>query len=81
MNLARGSTELCEDDGHLAYRRPMMKVRIEVTTDELEDMGCDSVDELAARLREQLDSGIVGEAGEAVSDWLVSYELTAKLAG
>lgn len=44
-------------------------------------MGCDSVDELAARLREQLDSGIVGEAGEAVSDWLVSYELTAKLAG
>ena len=37
-----------------------MKVRIEVTTDELEDMGCDSVDELAARLREQLDSGIVG---------------------
>jgi len=58
-----------------------MKVRIEVTTDELEDMGCDSVDELAARLREQLDSGIVGEAGEAGSDWLVSYELTAKLAG
>ena len=58
-----------------------MKVRIEVTTDELEDMGCDSVDELAARLREQLDSGIVGEAGEAVSDWLVSYELTAKLEG
>ena len=58
-----------------------MKVRIEVTTDELEDMGCDSVDELAARLREQMDSGIVGEAGEAGSDWLVSYELTAKLAG
>ncbi|RAU36383.1 hypothetical protein [Pseudomonas sp. RIT411] len=57
----------------------MMKVRIEVTTDELEDMGCDSVDELAARLREQLDSGIVGEAGEAGSDWLVSYELTAEL--
>ncbi|WP_171991228.1 hypothetical protein [Pseudomonas oryzihabitans] len=48
-----------------------MKVRIEVTTDELEEMGCDSVDELAARLREQLDSGIVGEAGEAGSDWLV----------
>lgn len=57
-----------------------MKVRIEVTTDELDDMGCDSVDELAARLREQLDSGIVGEAGEAGSDWLVSYKLTAKLA-
>ncbi len=58
-----------------------MKVRIEVTADELEDMGCDSVEELAARLREQLDSVIVGEAGEAGSDWLVSYELTAKLAG
>ncbi len=58
-----------------------MKVPIEVTVDELEDMGCDSVEELAARLREQLDSGIVGEAGEAGSDWLVSYELTAKLAG
>lgn len=58
-----------------------MKVRIEVTTDELEDMGCDSVEELAARLLEQLDSGIVGEAGEAGSDWLVTYELTAKLAG
>lgn len=29
-----------------------MKVRIEVTADELEDMGCDSVEELAARLRE-----------------------------
>ena len=58
-----------------------MKVRIEVTADELEDMGCDSVEELAARLREQLDSGAVGDAGEAGSDWLVSYELTAKLAG
>jgi len=56
-----------------------MKVRIEVTTDELEDMGCDSVEELAARLREQLDTGIVGDAGEAGCDWLVSYELTAKL--
>lgn len=56
-----------------------MKVRIEVTTDELEDMGCDSVEELAARLREQLDSGVVGDAGEAGIDWLVSYELTAKL--
>ncbi|WP_173150413.1 MULTISPECIES: hypothetical protein [Pseudomonas] len=56
-----------------------MKVRIEVTTDELGDMGCDSVEELAARLREQLDSGVVGDAGEAGSDWLVAYELTANL--
>lgn len=56
-----------------------MKVRIEVTTDELEDMGCDSVEELEARLREQLDSGVVGDAGDAGSDWLVSYELTANL--
>ncbi|WP_273806337.1 MULTISPECIES: hypothetical protein [unclassified Pseudomonas] len=55
-----------------------MKVRIEVTADELEDMGCDSVEELETRLREQLDS-VVGDAGEAGSDWLVSYELTAKL--
>ncbi|WP_273808316.1 MULTISPECIES: hypothetical protein [unclassified Pseudomonas] len=55
-----------------------MKERIEVTTDELEDMGRDSVEELAARLREQLDSGVVGDAGEAGSDWLVSYELTAQ---
>lgn len=58
-----------------------MKVRIEVTADELKDMGCNSVEELAARLRERLDSGVVGDAGEAGSDWLVSYELTAKLAG
>lgn len=58
-----------------------MKVRIEVTTDELEDMGCDSVEELEARLPEQLDSGVVGDAGEAGSDWLVAYELTTKLAG
>ena len=56
-----------------------MKVRIEVTTGELEDMGCDSFEELAARLREQLDIGVVGDSGEAGSDWLVSYELTAKL--
>lgn len=55
-----------------------MKVCIEVTADELEDMGSDSVEELAARLREQLDTGVVGDAGEAGSDWLVSYELTAE---
>lgn len=56
-----------------------MKVRIEVTTDELEDMGCDSIEELEALLREQLDSGVVGDAGEAGGDWLVSCELTANL--
>lgn len=54
-------------------------VRSEVTADELDDMGCDSVEEVEARLREQLDRCVVGDAGEVGRHWHVSYELRAKL--
>lgn len=50
-----------------------MKIKIEVTPAELQEMGADSADELKQMLIEQLDEGVVGDDGDAGADWLSSY--------
>lgn len=47
-----------------------MKVRVELTAEELEEAGCDSVEEFKAGFVHQLNDGIIGDAGEAGEDWL-----------
>lgn len=52
-----------------------MKIRIEVTDAELDEMGCDSLPEFELSMRGQLDDGVITDDGGAGSDWMVDYEL------
>jgi hypothetical protein len=52
-----------------------MIIRIEVTDEELEEMGCDSLEEFEEQIRNQLDNGVVTSDGGAGSDWMAEYEL------
>ncbi|MBA9846806.1 hypothetical protein [Ralstonia pickettii] len=52
-----------------------MKIKVEVTRDELEEMDCDSPAEFQAVLRHQIDKGVASDDGEAGVDWMVDYEL------
>ena len=52
-----------------------MKVRIEVTDADLDEMGCDTLDEFEKAIRYQLDNGVVGDDGSAGEDWIYAYEL------
>ena len=56
-----------------------MKIRIEVSAEELEDMYLDTVEEFEASIRHQLDNGIVSSDGEAGVDWMVEYDLEVVL--
>ncbi|WP_198173438.1 hypothetical protein [Cupriavidus sp. USMAA2-4] len=50
-----------------------MRIGVEVTPAELQEMGADSADELKLMLIEQIDEGVVGDDGEAGADWLSGY--------
>lgn len=56
-------------------RKVHMKIKIEVSPDELEEMGCDSIAEFEQEIRHQLDNGIVTDDGGNGTDWMVDYEL------
>lgn len=51
-----------------------MKIKVEVTADEMAEMGADTVAELEEALRHQLDN-CTDDEGEAGVDWLVSYDV------
>jgi hypothetical protein len=52
-----------------------MKIKIEVTQAELDEMEFESADECKERMRAQIEDGVVGTDGEAGEDWLVDFEL------
>lgn len=52
-----------------------MKIRIEVSPVELDEMGCDSIEEFEQDIRHQLDNGVVSDDGGNGTDWMVDYEL------
>ncbi|MCM3581876.1 MULTISPECIES: hypothetical protein [Ralstonia] len=57
-----------------------MKIKVEVTRDELEEMDCDSPEEFGTYLRNQIDNGVSSDDGEVGVDWMVDYELEVVLA-
>ena len=52
-----------------------MKIRIEVTDADLDEMGCDSLKEFEEDIKNQLDNGIVTDDGGAGVDWMCAYQL------
>jgi hypothetical protein len=52
-----------------------MKIKIEVSKSELDEMGCDSIAEFERGLRHQLDNGVVDDEGGAGADWMADYQL------
>lgn len=53
-----------------------MKIKIEVTSSELDEMMCDSVEEFEQQIRRQLDDAIVDDEGGTGDDWMTDYDLT-----
>ena len=51
-----------------------MRVKVEVTGDELAEMSCDTPHELEELLQHQLDN-CTDDEGVAGVDWMVGYEL------
>lgn len=51
-----------------------MKIKVEVSEQELAEMCCDSVEEFSEQLRHQLDDAISDDEGGA-GDWMVEYNL------
>ncbi|VWC49492.1 hypothetical protein BLA13014_07599 [Burkholderia aenigmatica] len=56
-----------------------MKIKVEVTSDELAEMYCDTTKELEEQLRDQIDNGVASNEGEAGVDWMVGYDLEVVL--
>ena len=56
-----------------------MKIKVEVTTAELEEMQCDSAEEFKAQLLHQLDEAVVDDEGGAGADWLCGYTLDVQV--
>lgn len=52
-----------------------MRIHIQVTKAEIEEMDCDSLEEFKERIIQQLDEGIVTDDGGAGGDWMVEYQL------
>lgn len=52
-----------------------MKIKVEVSKAELEEMYCDSVEEFTQQLRHQLDDAITDDDGNVGEDWMVEYDL------
>lgn len=52
-----------------------MKIKIEITDAELEEMFCDNVSEFEEQIRNQIDNGVTGEEGESGVDWMIEYQL------
>ncbi len=50
-----------------------MKVRVELTADEVAEAGCDSVAEFEAVFLRQLNDGVIGDEGEVGEDWLPGF--------
>ena len=52
-----------------------MKITVEVTKAEVEEMNATDAADLEQMLRHQLDEGVSGNAGENGEDWMVEYDL------
>ena len=52
-----------------------MKITVQVTQSELDEMEFDSVSDFGPRMQAQIMDGVVGDAGEAGADWLVNFDL------
>ena len=52
-----------------------MKIRVEVSPNEIRSLGVDDANELKELLIEQLDDGVVEAYGEESSDWLPPYSI------
>lgn len=52
-----------------------MKISVEVTKAEMEEMCCSSVSEFEKQFRVQLDEAVFDSDGNAGEDWMVEYDL------
>jgi hypothetical protein len=55
-----------------------MHIKVEVSTAELEAMGCHTIDEFKTRFESQLVDGVVTEAGRSGEDWLCSFTIAVQ---
>ncbi|MDD1011297.1 hypothetical protein M5G27_27890 [Pseudomonas shahriarae] len=52
-----------------------MKIRVDVSDEDLESMQCESLEEFEQQFRNQLDNGVVTDDGGAGCDWMTEYQL------
>lgn len=52
-----------------------MKIKIEVTDADLEEMEVDTLEEFEKAMRHQLDNGVIDDEGGAGVDWMAEYQL------
>lgn len=52
-----------------------MRIKVEVTDADLEEMASDSLEEFEREFRNQLDNGVVTDDGGAGVDWMADYHL------
>lgn len=52
-----------------------MKISVEVSDADLENMYCDSLGEFEEQLRNQLDNAVVTDDGGTGADWMAEYQL------
>lgn len=52
-----------------------MKITVEATPAEMQEMGADTPDELKQMLLEQLNEGALGRDGEVGEDWIAPFSL------
>lgn len=58
-----------------------MKIKVEATKAELEEMGLDSAEELAEQLQTQLDDAVYNDQGGVGGDWLADYTISVNITG
>lgn len=52
-----------------------MKISVEVSDTDLEEMYCDTLEEFEEQLRNQLDNAVVTDDGGTGADWMAEYQL------
>ena len=56
-----------------------MKVNVELTREELEESGCDTVEEFKKGFVHQLNEGVIGDDGAVGEDWLPGFTVKVSL--
>lgn len=52
-----------------------MRVKVELTPEELEESGCDTVEEFKKGFVHQLNEGVIGDDGAIGEDWLPAFDV------
>ena len=56
-----------------------MKVKVELSHEELEESGCDTVEEFKKSFVYQLNEGVIGDDGAVGEDWLPGFDVEVVL--